>query len=485
MAATQFRQFREKARTRLIDFIRFTKPDYEIAPHNLLIADALDRVERGELKRLMVMAPPRHGKTEIVSIRFPPYFLGKHPDREFISASYGQDLALDFGRKARDIVASREFKELFPKVTLAKDSQAKDRWHVSGGGGYVAAGVGTALTGRGAHILNIDDPVKGRAEAESELNSEAIWNWYRSVAYTRLMKGGAVVLTLTRWHENDLAGRIIQYEQDGGDKFEKIILPAIDPVTGRALWSERYPKDVLQQIQSTIGEYDWQSLYIQNPRPPGGAFFSEHTLLVPDEEHENQFRPIDYPKYVDCVFAVVDSAVKTGQDHDGLAVTYYARSAHRDIAYPLTVLDWDLRQIEGAFLEVWLPTVFQRLEELSRECKARMGSKGVWIEDRVTGMVLLQQGRNRNWPVHAIDTKLTSVGKAERAINISGYVHQGMVKMTKTAYQRTVTYKSVTKNHWLSQVLNFRAGTADMGADDCLDTFTYGVAIALGNRAGF
>lgn len=209
----------------------------------------------------------------------------------------------------------------------------------------------------------------------------------------------------------------------------------------------------------------------------GGAFFAEQSLLIDGQ-------PVEMPVLVDGVFAVIDTAVKSGKEHDGLAVSYNAVSK-LGITHPLTILDWDLKQIEGALLETWLPTVFEYLEILARECKARMGSLGVWIEDKAAGMVLLQQGANNQWNVHPIDSKLTAMGKSERAIDVSGYVHRGEVKMTRRAYERVVDFKGVTKNHYLTQVLGFRPGNQDKVQDDCLDTFTYSCALALGNQAGF
>jgi hypothetical protein len=153
-------------------------------------------------------------------------------------------------------------------------------------------------------------------------------------------------------------------------------------------------------------------------------------------------------------------------------------------------LDWDLKQIEGAMLDVWLPTVFAHLELLAKETKARMGIAGVWIEDKASGMVLLQQSRklqdqHPDWHVHALDSKLTAMGKSERAINVAGYIHRGDVKITRRAYDRTCTYKGSTKNHLLSQILGFRPGGKDMGQDDLLDTNSYGIAIGLGDQTGF
>jgi hypothetical protein len=217
----------------------------------------------------------------------------------------------------------------------------------------------------------------------------------------------------------------------------------------------------------------------------GGAFFTEESLLV-------EGRPAEFPTMgIQAVFAVIDSALKTGQEHDGLAVTYFA-ICKMGTAAELTILDWDYTQIEGGMLVTWLPNVYQYLEALAAECRAYMGSAGAHIEDKVSGTVLLQQTQHQdwvtahpNWVATAIDSKLTAMGKVERALNISGHVHQGKVKMSERAHSRVVNYKSVTKNHLLSQILSFRPGIKDQKKDDLLDTFTYGTALALGNSDGF
>jgi hypothetical protein len=247
-------------------------PGYVTGAHHAVVCDALEAVERGEIKRLMVFQPPRHGKSELVSKRFPAWYLGRNPKRQIISASYGQDLASDFGREVRNILTSPEYRALFPGITVASDSAARNRWHTNQGGSYVAAGVGTAITGRGADILNIDDPLKDRSEADSETVRNGVWNWYTSTAYTRLMPGGSVIVTLTRWHEDDLAGRLLAAQEQGGDQWHVISMPAIN-ADGEALWPARYPITALEGIRTAIGPRDWSALYQQDPRPLDGNLF--------------------------------------------------------------------------------------------------------------------------------------------------------------------------------------------------------------------
>ena len=209
----------------------------------------------------------------------------------------------------------------------------------------------------------------------------------------------------------------------------------------------------------------------------GAAFFSLDKLLVDGE-------PIRLPDNWTCdaVFAVIDSATKAGKEHDGTAVMFFAQNNLHGT--PLIVIDWNVVQIEGALLETWLPTIFEKLEFYARKYRARSGSLGTWIEDKASGMVLNQQAQRHGWPSRAIDSKLTSVGKEERAISVSGYVWREQVKFAADAYDKVLNFKGTTRNHMLSQVVGFRIGQKDQ-ADDLLDCFCYGLALALGNNEGF
>jgi hypothetical protein len=257
------------ARRSLLRFTEYTNQLYQRAQHHEQIAAKLEAVERGEIDRLMIFMPPRHGKSELASKRFPAWCLGRKPERQIIAASYNSDLANDFGRNVRNLVAEPEFQHVFPAVSLAPDSQAANRMNTNHGGAYVAAGVGTAVTGRGAHIALIDDPFKDREEADSERRRELVWDWYRSTLYTRLMPGGAIVLIQTRWHEDDLAGRLLEQERD---QWEVLELPALN-AHGEALWPEWYDVPALQRIRDTIGPREWSALYQQRPQPDEGTFF--------------------------------------------------------------------------------------------------------------------------------------------------------------------------------------------------------------------
>ncbi|MEL7224468.1 MAG: terminase family protein, partial [Cyanobacteria bacterium J06576_12] len=273
--------------------------------------------------------PPRHGKSELASIRFPAWFLGRNPERSIIAASYNSDLASDFGYKVREVVRSRHFENVFD-FSLAADSQAAGRWRTAPGGSYAAAGVGTAVTGRGADVFLIDDPFKDREAADSEVNREKVWRWYTSTAYTRLEGDlthedledddiwlefeeqvesgeaepfeGAIVLIQTRWHEDGLAGRLLEKEADGtGDEWDKLILPAIDSADN-ALWPQKFDLPRLRKIQAAIGERDWSALYQQNPTPDDGTFFKREWFK------RHKMVPKNVSRYLCSDYAVTEDA---------------------------------------------------------------------------------------------------------------------------------------------------------------------------------
>ncbi|MBK7550120.1 MAG: phage terminase large subunit [Rhodoferax sp.] len=252
---------RRLARSNLLPFITYVMPSYTAAAHHKLICEKLEAVERGEIKRLMIAMPPRHGKSQIASRMFPAWYLGRNPGKQIISASYNSDLATDFGRDVRNLIAADEYPRLF-NVALAQDSRAANKWHTDNGGQYIAAGVGTAITGRGADIALIDD---------------AFRDWYTSTLYTRLMPGAAIVVIGTRWHDDDLSGRLLAAQAHGGDKWEVLNLPAISD-DNEALWPEWYPLERLEQIRAVLPARDWNSLYQQNPVPDDGEFFKKEWL---------------------------------------------------------------------------------------------------------------------------------------------------------------------------------------------------------------
>lgn len=268
-----FRMVCARSRDSLIDFEIAMNPRYEPNWHHDLMAKELENIERNgdkDFKILMVSMPPRSGKSELCSIGFPAWYLGRNPEKEIITVSYSQELAQDFGGKTKGMVESEAYKVIFPNVVLKADEQAKARWRTNKGGSYTSVGVGGALSGRGANILLIDDPTRNREEAESELIRQKTWDFFTSTAFTRLEPGGVVIIIMTRWHVDDLAGRVLANEELR-KRCKVISLPAIATESnkyrdiGQALWPNRFPLDKLEEIRTAIGPYDFASLYQGNP----------------------------------------------------------------------------------------------------------------------------------------------------------------------------------------------------------------------------
>lgn len=218
----------------------------------------------------MLLCPPQHGKSSVGSKRAPAYVLGHKPTTDVISASATAQLAEEFGRDTRNCIASSEYSALFPETELAEDSQAKGRWNTKQGGGYYAVGMGGALMGRGGELGIIDDPFATWEDAQSQLSRDKAWDWYTGTFYNRIRPGGSIIVIQHRMHEDDLAGRLIERQKAGGDKWEIVELPARlnDPP-----WPERYDRDALARIRDNSDPRKWSALYLQNPTPEEGTFF--------------------------------------------------------------------------------------------------------------------------------------------------------------------------------------------------------------------
>ena len=420
---------RKAARKSLLGFTEYTNTAYIGADHHRLICAKLEAVERGEIDRLMIFMPPRHGKSELASRRFPAWYLGRNPQKSIIAASYNSDLAGDFGRTVRNIVASPEFGRLFD-VGLAQDSRAADRWNTVQGGAYVAAGVGTAITGRGANVLLIDDPLKDRQEADSETTRKSVWDWYTSTAYTRLMPGGSIVLIQTRWHEDDLAGRLLEEMGRGGDKWDVLELKALDD--GKALWPEWYPVEALDRIRNAIGPRDWSALYQQNPVPDEGTFFLKDWV-----------RWYDDPPQGLRVYGASDYAVtEGGGDH---TVHLVAGVNEHDDLYILdrwraqTTPDVWVEAFIG-LLQVWKP--IEWAEENGQIIKA------------IGGLIDRRQQEAKAWCYRK--QFASTADKPTRAQAIRGRMAAGKVYLPRNA---------AWVSEFLSELLSFPAGKHDDQVD--------------------
>jgi len=320
----------KKAKNSILDFTKLTMPSpedpdntdlsrYSAAKHHEVICAALEEVEAGRIQRLIITMPPRHGKSELASRRFPAWFLGKDPYRHMIFATYNDEFASDFGRHVRDTMKSDVFKQAFPLCKLKAGSQASDRISTEEGGIAVFVGRGGSLTGRGADLLVIDDPIKDREEADSKTLRDKLWGWFTDVAMTRLMTAGArVVIIMTRWHEDDLVGRLIDpknsyYVPEEAANWKVLSLPAIavndDPMGrkfGEPLWPERFDLDFLNQAKR-LNPKGFSALYQGSPSPDDGDYFKREWLKF--------YTPSELPRNL-RFYVASDHAVSTDQERD-------------------------------------------------------------------------------------------------------------------------------------------------------------------------
>lgn len=314
-------------RRNLLKFIEGSYPNYEAGWVHIDICQRLEQfakdVKDGKNPRLMLFMPPRHGKSFICSERFPVWYLGNNPDELVIVSSYSADLSSSFSKKALDLAQDEYTRKIFPELILDDNKQAADEWATRKGGGYKSVGVGGGLTGRGAHVLIIDDPVKDWEQAMSVTTRTKVHNWYTSTAYTRLMPNSGVLIIQTRWHEEDLSGILLKEMEEASDdpyadKWEVVSYSAIaeqdeeQRKAGEALHPQRYDLKKLEKLKRAVGPRVWAALYQQRPRPVGGRYI--------DRRWFNRIEPEQVPKKLVWVRGW-DLAVKAKTSSDETAAT--------------------------------------------------------------------------------------------------------------------------------------------------------------------
>jgi len=275
---------RALCREGFLPFVQEVWPAFIGGKHHKIMADAFERVARGELKRLIINMPPRHTKSEFASYLFPAWFLGLYPEKKIIQTAHTAELAVGFGRKVRNLVGSSDYSPIFP-TRLSADSKAAGRWNTNKGGDYFAIGVGGAVTGKGADLLIIDDP---HSEQEAMLGNPAVYDkvyeWYSSGPRQRLQPGGSIVIVMTRWSKRDLTGQVINNSVSReGDQWEIIELPAILP-SGKPLWPEFWKQSELEAIKAEIPVGKWEAQYQQNPTSEEGAIVKRDMWKIWEKE---------------------------------------------------------------------------------------------------------------------------------------------------------------------------------------------------------
>ena len=248
-----------------LSFVRTMWPEFITGKHHEIIADKLERVAKGELKRLIVNMPPRHTKSEFASYLFPAWMIGKNPSMKIIQATHTTELAVGFGRKIKNLLERDDYQDIFSESRLSADSKASGRWDTARGGMYYAVGVGSNLAGRGGDLIVIDDP-HSEQTAMSANGFDDAWDWYTGGPRQRLQPGGAIVLVMTRWSDKDLTGQLIraQGRERDADQWEVVELPALLP-SGKACWPQYWPTKDLEAVKASIPVAKWNAQYQQNP----------------------------------------------------------------------------------------------------------------------------------------------------------------------------------------------------------------------------
>ena len=346
---------REEAQKTFMTYVNHVYDGFIVGRHHKIIAEKLERIASGDLKRLIVNMPPRHSKSEFASYLMPSWFLGRNPKLKIIQATMNTELAVRFGRKVRDLIADPRYHEIFPETDLKADSQAAGRWETSAGGEYFAAGVGAAMTGRGADLLIIDDP-HSEQDALSSSAYDNAWEWYTSGPRQRLQPGGAIIIVQTRWSKKDITGRLLQAQAADlmADQWEVVEFPAIMP-SGEPLWPEFWKKDELLKVKASLSVGKWNAQWQQNP-------VSEETAVI-KREWWNEWEEGEPPN-LDYIIQSYDTAYSKKETADFSAITTWGVfEPHRNGDQHLILLDakrgrWnfpELKQIAQEENEYWEP----------------------------------------------------------------------------------------------------------------------------------
>jgi predicted phage terminase large subunit-like protein len=474
------------ARRRLLQFTMLTYPLYLAGWVHEDICRRLEKfsadIAAGKSPRLMLLMPPRHGKSELASVRFPAWHLGHYPHHEIINVGYNLDLPMVFSRKVRELVRDPVYTAIFPETNLDPESQSVEKWITKAGGGFMAAGVGGGITGKGAHALIIDDPIKNQVEADSVAVRDNLMDWYQSTAYTRLAPGGGILIIQTMWNDDDLAGRLQSYMAANleVDQFEIVKYPAIseaweyrDEATQEilrypdeqplepgitllrpkdyCLHEARYPTDALKKIRANLQPRIWSALYQQNPVPDTGMYFKKEYFKY--QKHAP-------PRLGMRIFTAWDFAISE-EAHNDWTVGVTVLQDETDTLYVIDVLRFkgDSFQIVDAMLDI--------AERYGSDPSTGylIGAEDGQIWRALLPLLRVRMEERKLWPPLEVLRPLTD--KMARARPLQGRMQQGKIVFMEGA-------------HWLQQaeqeLLRFPAGAHD----DVVDAMAWVVHLCLG-----
>ena len=438
-----------------------------------------DAVARGESPRLMILMPPRAGKSELASKTFPAWHLGRHPDHEMIACSYNLDLAMDFSKKIKTVLDSDAYQQVF-EARLDPDNRSSATWGLHKEvGGYVAAGIGGGINGKGAHVLLIDDPIKNAEEADSATVREGIWDWYGSVAYTRLAPGGGVLVIQTWWHDDDLAGRLMTAMSSGDEdvdqwdivkypaiaEFDEYLNPETDKIErlnpnevpeigyrllrrqGEALHPERFPVSALKRIRATLPARFWSALYQQNPVPDDGSFFTK-----------DMFRRGPIPDRTKCNVSISwDFAIGTKKKNDYTVGTVTLQD-YDDVTHVAEVLRFKSSDVD------FIVTAILSLARRWYHPSLIIGFEDGHIYKTMKSTLDKAMKADRFYPAPRVLPPLTD--KEVRATPLKGRMEHGKVSFNSTGEWYNTVY---------AEMLRFPSGVHD----DCVDSLAWNMQMVL------
>lgn len=389
---------REKAKDEFMPFVHHVYEGFIEGRHHRIIAEKLERVARGELKRLIVNMPPRHSKSEFASYLMPAWFLGRNPKLKIIQATHNTELAVRFGRKVRDLINTPDYSAIFPKTGLKADDKAAGRWGTSAGGEYFAAGVGAAMTGRGADLLIIDDP-HSEQDALSSSAFDNAFEWYSSGPRQRLQPGGAIIIVMTRWGMKDLTGQVIKMQAHDAlaDQWEIVEFPAILP-SDKPLWPEFWKKDDLVKVKASLPVAKWNAQWQQNPTAEEGAIVKKEWWQTWEKEE------IPSVKYI---IQAYDTAFSKKESADYSAITTWGVFENEETGADNVILmdarrgRWnfpELKEIAAEEYEYWEPDMVI--------IEAKASGQPLTDELRATGIPVMNytpsKGRDKITRMHTV-----------------------------------------------------------------------------------
>ena len=451
------REFQEKSTSTFMDFVITIWEEFISGDHHKKMAKAFDDIASGKLKRLIINMPPRHTKSEFASLLFPVYLLGKNPKLKIIEATHTADLAINFGRKVRDLIDSEEYHELFPDTELKADSRSAGKWLTNKGGEYYAAGIGGALAGRGADLFIIDDP-HSEQDAMSDKAMEEAYEWFMAGPRQRLQPGGAIVIVMTRWSKKDLTGRLIKKmaQDQGADQWQVIEFPAILP-SGNSLWKEFWKLEELESIKASVSPSKWAAQYMQRPTGEGISIIPKEWFMVWENEK---------PPKCEYLIQSYDTAFLKSERADFTAITTWG------VWYPEGKIGEEMYTGNDAHL-ILIDCIKERFDfpELKAEALRLYDfwqPDTVIIEAKASGLPLVQELRRVGIPVNTF-----SPGKGQDKIarlnSVSPIFQDGRVW--------------IPENRWGEELMEEVSDFPNGENDDLVDATT--LALARFREGGF